>query len=113
MELNIPQVGYVAGQQIPVTVVVINNSNVAVSELKLSLVMLVRYFSMTPEHSRVDRIVISKAKGDSVLRRSTQSQTIDMDVPCTPPTCLTLCNLIQIAYQLEVEAMIKSLRSSN
>ncbi|KAL7729104.1 hypothetical protein ACLKA6_019925 [Drosophila palustris] len=110
MELNLPQAGYVCGQKMPVTVVVINNSNVAVSELRLSLVMLVRYFSVTPEHSRVDRIVISKAKGDSVLRRCTRSQTIDMDVPCTPPTCLTLCSLIQIAYQLEVEALIKSLR---
>lgn len=110
MELNLPQAGYVAGQRIPVTVVVINNSNVAVSELRLSLVMLVRYFSVTPEHSRVDRIVISKAKGDSVLRRCTRSLTIDINVPSTPPTCLTLCNLIQIAYQLEVEALIKSLR---
>ncbi|XP_060649027.1 arrestin domain-containing protein 17 [Drosophila sulfurigaster albostrigata] len=110
MELNLPQAGYVPGQRIPVTVVVINNSNVAVSELRLSLVMLVRYFSLTPEHSRVDRIVISKAKGDSILRQSTRSLTIDMDVPSTPPTCVALCNLIQIAYHLEVEAVIKSLR---
>ncbi|KAH8311733.1 hypothetical protein KR044_007723 [Drosophila immigrans] len=110
MELNLPQAGYVPGQRIPVTVVVINNTNVAVSELRLSLVMLVRYFSLTPEHSRVDRIVISRAKGDSVLRRCTRSLTIDMDVPSTPPTCVALCNLIQIAYHLEVEAVIKSLR---
>ncbi|XP_030558985.1 arrestin domain-containing protein 17 isoform X1 [Drosophila novamexicana] len=110
MELHLPQAGYVPGQRIPVTVLLINNSNVAVSEVRLSLVMLVRYFSVTPEHSRVDRIVIGKAKGDSVLRRSTRSLTLDMVVPSTPPTCLDVCKLIQIAYQLEVEALIKSLR---
>ncbi|XP_030374607.1 arrestin domain-containing protein 17 [Scaptodrosophila lebanonensis] len=110
MELHLPQAGYVPGQRIPVTVVVINNTGVAVSELRLSLVMLIRYFSVTPEHSRVERIVVSKAKGDSVLRQSTRSMTIDLLVPATPPTCLSLCNLIQVAYQLEVEALIKSLR---
>ncbi|XP_023175766.2 arrestin domain-containing protein 17 [Drosophila hydei] len=110
MELHLPQSGYVPGQRIPVTVVVINNSGVSVSELRLSLVMLVRYFSITPEHSRVDRIVIGKIQGDSVLKRSTVSLAIDMEVPSTPPTCLNVCNLIQIAYQLEVEALIKSLQ---
>lgn len=110
MELNLPQAGYVPGQNIPITVLVINNSNVAVSELRLSLVMLVRYFSLTPEHSRVDHIVIAQAKGDSVLRRSTRSLSFGMVVPSTPPTCLSLCSLIQIAYQLEVEAVVKSLQ---
>ncbi|EDV93351.1 arrestin domain-containing protein 17 isoform X2 [Drosophila grimshawi] len=110
MELKLPQAGYVPGQRIPVTVLVINNSGVAVSEVRLSIVMLVRYFSITPEHSRVDRIIIGRAKGDSVLRRCTRSTTIYMDVPSTPPTCLNVCNLIQIAYQLEVEAIIKSLQ---
>lgn len=110
MELHLPQSGYVPGQRIPVTVVVINNSGVSVSELRLSLVMLIRYFSITPEHSRVDRIVIGKVQGDSVLKRSTVSLAIDMEVPSTPPTCLNVCNLIQIAYQLEVEALIKSLQ---
>lgn len=110
MELNLPQAGFVPGQNIPITVLVINNSNVAVSELRLSLVMLVRYFSLTPEHSRVDHIVIAQAKGDSVLRRSTRSLSFGMTVPSTPPTCLNLCSLIQIAYQLEVEAVVKSLQ---
>ncbi|ALC47979.1 CG18747 [Drosophila busckii] len=110
MEVNLPQAGYVPGQRIPINVVVINNSNMAVSKLDLYLVMLVRYLSVSPEHSRVDRIVISKAKGDSILRRSTRSLTVELTVPSTPPTCLSLCKLIQIAYQLEVEASVKSVR---
>ncbi|KAH8330227.1 hypothetical protein KR067_000286 [Drosophila pandora] len=110
LELHLPQAGYVPGQRIPVTVVVVNNTAVAVSELRLCLVMLVRYYSITPEHSRVERIIISRAKGDSVLKQSTRSLTIDLPIPSTPPTCVELSNLIQIAYQLEVEALIKSLR---
>ncbi|XP_037729658.1 arrestin domain-containing protein 17 [Drosophila subpulchrella] len=110
LELNLPQAGYVPGQKIPVTVVVVNNTAMAVSELRLSLVMLVRYYSVSPEHSRVERIIISRAKGDSVLKQCTRSLTIDLPVPSTPPTCVELSNLIQIAYQLEVEALVKSLR---
>ncbi|KAH8280913.1 hypothetical protein KR054_004490 [Drosophila jambulina] len=110
LELHLPQAGYVPGQRIPVTVVVVNNTAVAVSELRLSLVMLVRYYSVSPEHSRVERIIISRAKGDSVLKQCTRSLTIDLPVPATPPTCVELSNLIQIAYQLEVEALVKSLR---
>jgi len=110
LEINLPQAGYVPGQKIPVTVVVVNNTAMAVSELRLSLVMLVRYYSVSPEHSRVERIIISRAKGDSVLKQCTRSLTIDLPVPSTPPTCVELSNLIQIAYQLEVEALVKSLR---
>ncbi|KAH8335505.1 hypothetical protein KR074_003956 [Drosophila pseudoananassae] len=110
LELHLPQAGYVPGQRIPVTVVVVNNTSVAVSELRLCLVMLVRYYSVTPEHSRVERIIISRAKGDSVLKQCTRSLTIDLPIPSTPPTCVELSNLIQIAYQLEVEALVKSLR---
>ncbi|XP_032579442.1 arrestin domain-containing protein 17 [Drosophila sechellia] len=110
LEVNLPQAGYVPGQKIPVTIVVVNNTALAVSELRLSLVMLVRYYSVSPEHSRVERIIISRAKGESVLKQCTRSQTIDLPVPSTPPTCVELSNLIQIAYQLEVEALVKSLR---
>ncbi|SPP84084.1 arrestin domain-containing protein 17 [Drosophila guanche] len=110
LELNLPQAGYVPGQKIPVTVVVVNNSSVAVSELRLSLVMLIRYFSLSPDHARVERIIISRAKGDAVLKQCTRSLTIDLPVPSTPPTCVELSNLIQIAYQVEVEALVKSLR---
>ncbi|XP_002019548.2 arrestin domain-containing protein 17 [Drosophila persimilis] len=110
LELNLPQAGYVPGQKIPVTVVVVNNSSVAVSELRLSLVMLVRYFSLSPDHARVERIIISRAKGDAVLKQCTRSLTIGLPVPSTPPTCVELSNLIQIAYQVEVEALVKSLR---
>lgn len=92
------------------TIVVVNNTAVAVSEIRLSLVMLVRYYSVSPEHSRVERLIISRAKGESVLKQCTRSQTIDLPVPSTPPTCVELSNLIQIAYQLEVEALVKSLR---
>ncbi|XP_022219870.2 arrestin domain-containing protein 17 [Drosophila obscura] len=110
LELNLPQAGYVPGQKIPVTVVVVNNTSVAVSQLRLSLVMLIRYFSLSPDHARVERIIISRAKGDSVLKQCTRSLTIDLPVPATPPTCVELSNLIQIAYQVEVEALVKSLR---
>ncbi|EDV48172.2 arrestin domain-containing protein 17 [Drosophila erecta] len=110
LEVHLPQAAYVPGQKIPVTTVVVNNTAVAVSELRLCLVMLVRYYSVSPEHSRVERIIISRAKGESVLKQCNRSQTIDLPVPSTPPTCVELSNLIQIAYQLEVEALVKSLR---
>ncbi|XP_037942940.1 arrestin domain-containing protein 17-like [Teleopsis dalmanni] len=112
LELQVPQTCFVPGQNIPVSALIINNTNIAVSEINFSLVMLVRYFSTHPaRHSRVESITIATAKGDSVLRNCTRSITRELSVPSTPPTCIRSCNIIQIVYQVEVEARMKGLHS--
>lgn len=112
MELKIPQAGYVPGQSIPVQALIINNSNIAVSEVKFSLVMLVRYISQNPSKQNVQRISVSQIKNDGVLRNSTRSLKDEIHVPATPPTCLQTCGVIQIMYQVEMEVKMKSWHKS-
>lgn len=72
--------------------------------------MLVRYFSQRPrKHSRVERISLGKVKGDSVLRNCTRAITAQLPIPATPPTSISQCSLIQIVYQVEVEAKMSGM----
>ncbi|XP_075145130.1 arrestin domain-containing protein 17-like isoform X2 [Haematobia irritans] len=112
LELKVPQTGFVPGQNIPVQGLIINNTNMAVSEVKFSLVMLVRYTSTNPKRINVQRISVSKVKGDSVLRYCTRCIKEELHVPATPPTCIQSCNVIQIVYQVEMYVEMKSLFKS-
>ncbi|CAD6995999.1 unnamed protein product [Ceratitis capitata] len=108
MQVQLPQIGYVPGQRIPVTVLVINNTGIPVADIRYALIMLVRYASPAPQqHSCLERITMTTAKGESVLRNCTRSLTQELLVPATPPTCIRSCNIIRITYQVEVEAYMK------
>uniref|UniRef100_A0A1I8P3Z9 Arrestin C-terminal-like domain-containing protein n=1 Tax=Stomoxys calcitrans TaxID=35570 RepID=A0A1I8P3Z9_STOCA len=112
LELKVPQTGFVPGQSIPVQGLVINNTNIVVSEVKFSLVMLVRYTSNSPKRVHVQRISVSKVKGGSVLRYCTRNIQEELHVPATPPTCVQSCNVIQIVYQVEMLVKMKSFHKS-
>ncbi|XP_030374548.1 arrestin domain-containing protein 17 [Scaptodrosophila lebanonensis] len=110
LQLALPQTGFVAGQNIPVGVLVTNDSAIKVEELKVRLAMLVCYYSQGPYiRTKNERIVVSKLKGDEVLRHCKKQFTYELHVPATPPTCFNLCRIIQIAYQVELEAKVKGL----
>ncbi|XP_061393223.1 arrestin domain-containing protein 17-like [Musca vetustissima] len=112
MELKVPQTGYVPGQNIPVQGIVINNTNMAVSEVKFMLVMLVRYTSNKPHRINVQRVAVSKIKSDSVLRYCTRAMKEELHVPATPPTCIQGSSVIQIVYQIEMYCKMKSLNKT-
>ncbi|XP_005176205.1 arrestin domain-containing protein 17 [Musca domestica] len=112
MELKVPQTGYVPGQNIPVQGIVINNTNMAVSEVKFMLVMLVRYTSTKPQRINIQRVTVSKIKSDSVLRYCTKAMKEELHVPATPPTCIQGSKVIQIVYQIEMHCKMKSLNKT-
>ncbi|XP_014098604.3 arrestin domain-containing protein 17 [Bactrocera oleae] len=113
MQIQLPQAGYVPGQRIPINALVINNTNIPVAEVHYALIMLVRYSSPAPAvNSCLERITMTTAKSESVLRKCTRSLTQELLVPATPPTCLRSCSIIRISYQLEVEARMKGWYSS-
>lgn len=113
MQVQLPQAGYVPGQRIPVNVLVINNTNLSVAEVRYALVMLVRYSSPAPVvNSCLERITMTTAKSESVLRSCTRSLTQELLIPATPPTCLRSCSIIRISYQVEVEARMTAWYSS-
>ncbi|XP_036225693.2 arrestin domain-containing protein 17 [Bactrocera oleae] len=108
MHVSLPQSGYVPGQAIPVSVLIANESNIKVEELKIELVMLVCYYSQVPlTHTKNERIAVLKLKGDGVSVHCKKQFNYTLVVPATPPTCFNLCRIIQIAYQVEVVAKVK------
>lgn len=110
--IKVPQTGYVPGQSIPVQGLVINNTNIAVSEVKFCLVMLVRYASSKPKKINIQRVSVSKVISDSVLRYCTRELREQIHVPATPPTCVQGSSVIQIVYHVEMHARMKSLHKN-
>jgi len=109
LQLTVPQTGFVPGQSIPLSVLITNDSHIPVEQLLMSFVMLVTYHSKPPSmpNFTCERLVVNTMKGDSVQRNCKKLFTYEIRVPATPPTCFNLCGIIQIAYQVEVEAKVK------
>ncbi|XP_017145460.1 arrestin domain-containing protein 2 [Drosophila miranda] len=109
LQLTLPQTGFVPGQNVPLSVLVTNDSHIPVEQLMVTLVMLVTYHSKPPSmpNSTFERFTLSTVKGDPVARNCKKLFNYELRVPATPPTCFNLCGIIQIAYQVEVEAQVK------
>lgn len=88
---------------------VTNDSHIPVEQLLISFVMLVTYHSKPPSmpNTTSERLVVNTFKGDAVQRNCKKLFSYEIRVPATPPTCFNLCGIIQIAYQVEVEARVK------
>ncbi|XP_068156034.1 arrestin domain-containing protein 3-like [Drosophila tropicalis] len=108
LRLSLPQRGFVPGQTIPVSVLATNESYIRVEEIKVSLVMMVIYYSDPPcVETTTQNYVVAKKKGEGVLRNSKKQFIFDIGVPPTPPTCFDLCRILQVAYKIEVVAKVK------
>ncbi|KAH8250411.1 arrestin domain-containing protein 3 [Drosophila bipectinata] len=109
LQLTVPQTGFVPGQSIPLSVLVTNESHIPVEQLVVTLVMLVTYHTKPPSmpNSTSERVVVNTLKGDPVQRNCKKLYSYEIKVPATPPTCFNVCGIIQIAYQVEVEAQVK------
>ncbi|XP_017856116.1 PREDICTED: arrestin domain-containing protein 2-like [Drosophila arizonae] len=109
LQMTLPQTGYVSGQIIPVGMLVTNDSHIAVEALQVNLAMMVTYHAthMSRTHSRNERLLVTKLMGDPVPHHCKKQFTYYLRVPATAPTCFNLCKIIQIAYQVEVEARVK------
>ncbi|EDV48173.1 arrestin domain-containing protein 17 [Drosophila erecta] len=109
LQLTVPQTGFVPGQNVPLSVLVTNDSHIPVEQLLISFVMLVTYHSKPPSlpNTTSERLVVNTFKGDAVQRNCKKLFSYEIRVPATPPTCFNLCGIIQIAYQVELEAKVK------
>lgn len=109
LELTLPQNGFVPGQLVPLTVLVGNDSNIKVTELKVSLAMMVTYYCDSKMDTNSERCSLVKMKSDGVMRNSRRLYDFQLLVPSTPPTCYDLCRIIKIGYQIEVVAKVKGM----
>ncbi|XP_003736880.2 arrestin domain-containing protein 17 [Drosophila pseudoobscura] len=109
LELMLPQSIFVPGQTVPLCVLVGNESSIKVHELKVSLAMIVTYYSDLSSGQNMERFSVVKMKADGVLRNSRKQFEFQLQVPSTPPTCFHLCRIIKISYQIEVVAKVKGM----
>ncbi|XP_034116206.2 arrestin domain-containing protein 2-like [Drosophila albomicans] len=109
LQLTLPQTGFVPGQICIVDMLVTNDSHIRVEQLQISLVMMVTYHAshFARTSSKNERIVVTKLMGDPVPNHCKKQFKYSLRLPATPPTCFNLCRIIQIAYQVEVEAKVK------
>ncbi|EDW59558.1 arrestin domain-containing protein 3 [Drosophila virilis] len=109
LQLSLLQTGFVCGQTIQVGMLVTNDSHILVELLQVNLAMMVTYYAqhLGTTHSRNERILVTKMMGDPVPHHCKKQFTYWLRVPATAPTCFNLCKIIQIAYQVEVEARVK------
>ncbi|XP_037816108.1 arrestin domain-containing protein 17-like isoform X1 [Lucilia sericata] len=114
INVHLPQTGFVPGQLIPVNILVTNETSARINEICVRLVMIITLFSTHPtRRSNTERKTVSKLIGDPVLRHSKKQFNYLLPIPATPPTCSTLCNIIQIAYHIEVEAKMQGMLYTN
>ncbi|BFF89512.1 arrestin domain-containing protein 17 [Drosophila madeirensis] len=109
LELTLPQSIFYPGQMVPLSLLVGNDSNIKVQELKVSLAMIVTYFSDLGCGSNMERFSVVKMRSDGVLRNTRKQFEFQLQVPSTPATCFHLCRIIKIAYQIEVVAKVKGM----
>lgn len=78
--------------------------------MEIRLLMLVTYHAqhMSRRSAKNERFVVTKMMGDSVLNHCKKQFDYLLRVPATPPSCIDgLCRIIQITYQVELEARVK------
>lgn len=110
IQIHLPQSGYVPGQLIPISIVATNDTKVQITEINVRLVMMVCLYSQRPVVKAVnDYMTVSKLKGDPVPILCKKQFNYLLPVPATPPTCFNLCQIIQVAYRIEVEAKMKGI----
>ncbi|XP_037729404.1 arrestin domain-containing protein 2 [Drosophila subpulchrella] len=109
LELNLPQTGFVPGQTVPINVLVGNESKIKVYEVKVGLAMMITYYSDLSSGTNSERKSVAKLKADGVMRNSRKMYDFQLLIPSTPPSCLHLCRIIKIGYQIEVVAKVKGM----
>lgn len=107
MHASIPQCGYVPGQIVAVTVDVSNQSKVKVDEVKVILVKIIHYNSQTPyPKSMVEMAIVCEQRKTGLMSKSESHFQEDIQIPAIPPTIITISRVININYEIRVEARV-------
>lgn len=107
MSLQIPAVGFVAGQKMCIVIDVSNNSNITVDEIKLSLKKTVCYNATLPgkfTKEKMEPVEVKRLGG--VGKHDKTTFDVPFEIPAIPPTNQGLCKVISIHYEIEVKAKV-------
>lgn len=110
LHILIPRSGCVRGESIPLQVMVSNNSSVTVDKVKFTLLKIIDYYSKTPSRNTTQEILkIMKKEAPGVEKKSEQRYEHSLEIPNLPSTDKEYSGLINISYEIRVEAKIAGL----
>lgn len=110
---EIPLSGFVAGQSVPISVKINNESNVDVEEIKASLKKYIHYNSQTPRRRTRERIEsAAEVRLGGVPGKSKGNFEAQLIIPSVPPTNIAFCRVIQVSYEIHVVAKVGGIHRS-
>lgn len=105
--VHIPVTGFVSGQTIPLTIECDNASNVGVESIKLILRKLLAFHVHTPRReTKKKKEVISEISVGPVEGGNSRTWNQNIQIPPLPPSNLVNCGIIDIDYDIKVEAVV-------
>lgn len=108
VNFSLPVRGYVPGQSMPININVENSSNVVVNTIKLILRKIVTFRATTPRtDTKTDEMVVAEISKGPVEAGGTAEYQQHLDIPPLPPSNLANCHIIDLEYNLKVEACVE------
>lgn len=107
---EIPQSGFVAGQAVPVSIKINNESKVDVEETKVVLKRHITYNSQTPRLRFRERLeAVAEVRNVGVPAKSKGNIEAVLVLPAIPPTNVAFCKVIQFSYQIHIVCVVGGL----
>ena len=111
--VHVPITGYVSGQTIPLTIECDNASNVHVNTIKLTLRKLISFHTHTPRRvTKQEQAVIATLAFGPVEPGKSNTWRQTMEIPPLPPSNLVNCGIIDLDYDLYVEAEVTGMHTN-
>lgn len=105
--------GYVAGQFVTISVKINNESNVDVEEIKFSLKKFIHYNSQSPRRKTRERVeMAAETRHAGVPGKSKGNIEAQLVIPAVPPTNIAFCSVIQVSYEIHVQAKVGGIHRS-
>lgn len=104
---SVPSTGFVCGQDIPITVEIENGTNKKVKDVICSLIQSVCFTAGTPEiMTKTTTDTIKSIIFEPVDVHDSKTLMKKLKIPTLPPSKLDYCDIIDIKYSLDIEAVI-------
>ncbi|XP_055848588.1 arrestin domain-containing protein 17-like [Episyrphus balteatus] len=106
LSLEIQKTSYVPGEFIEFKTKFVNNSSTKVEQLYVTLNLVALYSVRHRINTKTEKIHIAKKKYGAFDKDIFEVKE-NFQVPPTPPTCIGLCPIIKISYEVAVTAKVK------
>ncbi|XP_063701127.1 arrestin domain-containing protein 17 [Culicoides brevitarsis] len=111
--VHLPVTGFVSGQVMPITAEVDNASNVTVDALKLCLRKNINFMVQQPRSARKREVEkIDELTMGPIEKGGSRTWEQKIEVPALPPSNLVNCGIIDLDYELFVEAQVSGLHKN-